>query len=642
MKLFSIVSTARQRGEDASAGWKQWFVFQKKPLESWSTWKKVLFWVYTGLLYGAATFGVAVISLAFAASEYGGEMFESYFEFPLLIFLNALPVLLLGALLYFLLGRAWLAFLLQSIVILGGTFVNWFKLSLRNDPLLFADVLLVREAQNMAGQYEIIPTAGMWLSVAGVLAVTVLFFFFLRGKPHPLVRTGGALAVLIIAFLVSGKYADDNLYSYDAATDNSELISPWSDTQVYISRGFVYPFLHSITDAIDRPPEGYDEDTAAALMEDYEDAHIPEDKKVNVISVMLEAYNDFGKFEEVNLAYDAYEEYHKLEEEGISGNLVTNIFAGGTVDTERCFLTGYSQLSNFRTDTNAYPWYFRDEGYTVEGSHPCFEWFYNRENINQYLGFENYYFVENYYEQFTGGEVALDEVLFPEIIQFYEENKETGKPYFSFNVSYQGHGPYDSEQYWWSPKGTFIDNSDGKLTNSQQCILENYLGSIWNTNQNLAAFFDYFREEEEPVVIVLFGDHNPWMGDDGEIYDALDINMDLSTQEGFLNYYSTRYLIWANDAAKEVLDNDFSGEGPDIGPYFLMNLLFEECGWEGPAFMQMTDEVMDSVQVVHSSGRYVKDGQVEEQLELEDRDLVADYRNAQYYWRKHFYKKEED
>ena len=99
MKLFSIVSTARQRGEDASPGLKQWFVFQKKPLESWSTWKKVLFWVYTGLLYGAATFGVAVISLAFAASEYGGEMFESYFEFPLLIFLNSLPVLLLGALL---------------------------------------------------------------------------------------------------------------------------------------------------------------------------------------------------------------------------------------------------------------------------------------------------------------------------------------------------------------------------------------------------------------------------------------------------------------------------------------------------------------------------------------------------------------
>ena len=58
--------------------------------------------------------------------------------------------------------------------------------------------------------------------------------------------------------------------------------------------------------------------------------------------------------------------------------------------------------------------------------------------------------------------------------------------------------------------------------------------------------------------------------------------------------------------------------------------------------MQMTDTVMESVPVIHSSGLYMKDGKVEEQLDLEDRDLVADDRNAQYYWRKHFYKKEED
>ena len=101
MKLFSIVRPAQKAKDTPVTGWKSWFVFQKKPPEGWSTWKKVLFWVYTGLIYTAATFGVAVVSLAFAASEYGGEMFDSYFEFPLLIFLNVFPVLLLGALLYF-------------------------------------------------------------------------------------------------------------------------------------------------------------------------------------------------------------------------------------------------------------------------------------------------------------------------------------------------------------------------------------------------------------------------------------------------------------------------------------------------------------------------------------------------------------
>ena len=68
------------------------------------------------------------------------------------------------------------------------------------------------------------------------------------------------------------------------------------------------------------------------------------------------------------------------------------------------------------------------------------------------------------------------------------------------------------------------------------------------------------------MVIVLFGDHNPWMGDANSVYSKLGIDLDLSTKEGFLNYYATRYLIWANDAAKEVLGCDFQGEGPRREP----------------------------------------------------------------------------
>ena len=614
---------------------KQFFLFQKGA-KGLSIPRQVSFWLYHGVLYLLANVGLGIGSLWFATGEYGQTMFDSYFEFPTLIWLNVLPVVLLGLLLYFALGRPWLAFLLNGIVVMGLTFVNYFKLLFRNDPLLFADLTLIREAGDMAGKYAVVIQRDMWIAIGSILAVSLLFFFFLRGRPNRWVRLGGAVVVLLAAFLLRTVYLDDDLYEYDAATDNSDQISRWSDTQVYLSKGMLYPFLHSIAEAVDTPPKGYDEEAAAQMMEGYEDADIPEEQKVNVISVMLGAYTDLSRLEEVNLATDVYRVYHELEEEGVAGNLITNIFAGGTVDTERCYLTGYSQLKNFRTNTNAYPWYFRQQGYTVEGSHPCFEWFYNRENVNQYLGFEDYYYVENHYGQFTDGDVALDDVLFPEIIQFYEQNKEeTGKPYFSFNVSYQGHGPYDDSQYWWGEKGTYIVD-DGTLPDASQCILENYLGSIYNTNQNLEAFFDYFRQSDDPTVIVLFGDHKPWLGDDSSVYADLGINLDLSTEEGFYNYYSTRYLIWANDAAKEALGQDFSGEGPEIGPYFLMAQVFEECGWQGPAFMQATQELKERVPVLHASGLYEVDGELIFALEPEEMDLVGDYNNLQYYWRKHF------
>ena len=87
-------------------------------------------------------------------------------------------------------------------------------------------------------------------------------------------------------------------------------------------------------------------------------------------------------------------------------------------------------------------------------------------------------------------------------------------------------------------------------------------------------------------MLAVFGDHKPWLGYSNSAYQELGVNLDTATEEGFYNYYSTRYLIWANDAAKEALGEDFVGEGPDVSSCFLMNLLFDLCGWQGNAWAQ--------------------------------------------------------
>lgn len=53
----------------------------------------------------------------------------------------------------------------------------------------------------------------------------------------------------------------------------------------------------------------------------------------------LEAFADFSRFTGVEGVdwESAYGTYHALESESYTGNLITNIFAGGTVDTERAF-----------------------------------------------------------------------------------------------------------------------------------------------------------------------------------------------------------------------------------------------------------------------------------------------------------------
>ena len=306
------------------------------------------------------------------------------------------------------------------------------------------------------------------------------------------------------------------------------------------------------------------------------------------------------------------------------------------MNTERCFLTGFSSLPNFRGPTNSYVWYFRSQGYQTEGMHPCFDWFYNRLNINEYLGFQNYYFVENYFGELTGNDVGMDRIFFPELIKSYQAATTDGTPYFNFSITYQGHGPYNNDICWWGNKGDFVKD-DGTYTEEQQYILDNYFGSIYDTNQHLKELTDYLRKDDAPVILILFGDHNPWMGDGNSVYDAMGINFDLSTPEGFYNYYSTRYIIWANDAAKAKLGTDLTGEGPTISPNYLMQELFDLCGWDGPASMRALREVKAQIPVINIPTQlYVEKDIVTDTLSDHGQALIDRYNSFQYYYQKHF------
>ena len=104
---------------------------------------------------------------------------------------------------------------------------------------------------------------------------------------------------------------------------------------------------------------------------------------------------------------ELYAPWHELEKNSISGDLLTNIFAGGTVDSEWGFLTGYSRHDDFRVPTDSFVWYLREQGYQTLYDHPGHGWFYNRQNINSYLGFERYRYLEGDYDQLTKAYLSL-------------------------------------------------------------------------------------------------------------------------------------------------------------------------------------------------------------------------------------------
>ena len=606
------------------------FFLKKEPDQGWPIWKYGLYLFYRAamLLCAGLCMGLAVLVLAIG--PFTKEIAVSYLQYWELVVLNIVPVMLLILLFYGITGRAYAAFLIGGGIAFGLSLGNYYKLQFRDDPLYFEDMLILREAKAMASgdHYSLFFDNRIIAALSCLLLGVVLLYFLVPGKAKGWRRrAASSLTAVAVAAVLSPVYLDKKLYD---SVENYEELNRWSPTQNYIAHGFFYPFLHSISDFVEMPPAGYHKSQAVELLDSYQDADIPEDKRVHIIALMREAYVDFSQYDVPGVDVSGYELYHSLEEESYTGNLVTNIFAGGTVDTERCFLTGNYKLHNFRGNTNSYLWYLRDQGYTVEGSHPYFQWFYNRQNINGYMGFAHYRFLEGDFEKRTQATYPEDSILLPEIYSDFQKNKQTGKPYFSFSVNVQSHGPYAT----WDTGSPEYLSQDYSL----ECrnAMNYYLHTIFQTDAELAKLMDKLRADPEPVVLVTFGDHLPWMGDGNAFYQEMGIDIDPGSDDGFLRYYSTRYLIWANDAARAVLGSDVRGEGPDISPCYLMNLVFRQLGWEGPAFLQAMDGMMDVFPVVTTNDRYVVDGALVNEIPPQREALFRDFLYLQQYWRTEF------
>ena len=236
---------------------KQLFLRSRHPGSDCATPKRAGFWCWNLGLYVLALLVVSGISMALSMGPDPASMGVGCWEDPLLVFLNTLPVLALGLLLYGIIGRTQWAFLLTAAIVLGLSAGNYFKLIFRDDPLMFADMLLLQEAGAMAAQYRPVWDHAMILTVLLSAVCFALLWLLARGIPKRWGRVTISLAGLVVCGAMIPVLLNNSLYEGRAA-HYDKIGCSWSVTQQYVSHGFLYPFLHSISEAIDLPPEDYD------------------------------------------------------------------------------------------------------------------------------------------------------------------------------------------------------------------------------------------------------------------------------------------------------------------------------------------------------------------------------------------------
>ena len=501
---------------------------------------------------------------------------------PLLIVLNALPVGLLLLTFAFLFKNVFYSAALVNFFVCALSLFNRVKIEVRDEPVFPRDFALVREVGSAMQTYDIrYPVMAIALVVLTTALLAALGVFVtsrpvsfavlkakvkkdaaavLPGRCWPERIIGAVLSFGVLTALIFTVYASNDLYN------SFHVSNAYYVPSVFNELGFPYCFCHQFTTyPVDRP-EGFSKSEAAGW-ETGEQTGLGQD--VSIIMVMNEAFSDitdqpmFDWTEET----DPLPNLHALQNDphAVSGHIVVPGFAGGTANTEFDVLTGMQTNALSATTTSAMRAVNRNldslfrvfgaDGYRTSFYHPGDAWFYNRENVYRWLGAECEVFARDMENPEYKGRWVTDDYMAGQIEQEFETAVAEGRPLFNYTTTIQNHMSYTADKYGegyvFPPVSTTAD-----ISPETRSMLEVYTEGVRDADAMLGRLTAYFAEREEPVVLVFYGDHLPYLGDNQKGYAELgsEVSIPENEREDILCSYKTPYVLWANDAAADTLN----------------------------------------------------------------------------------------
>ena len=505
---------------------------------------------------------------------------------------------------------------------LWGT-ANYFVSLYRGTPVLPWDLTALETAAAVSGSYSYVPTEPMLVGAVLVLVlIWVLRKEFRKGRflmdRHTAPVRLGCLAVGIACLGVA--VAPERLEELGVQTD------VWDQTGAYRTSGAVAAFLCNLEFLEVDEPEDLSPQRLSWIMDQVE---VPEETAVsvdhpNIVAIMNESWADFEEFGNLSLT-ESVTNYIRSLDNAIWGHTYTSVFGAGTSASEFEFLTGNSMAflpsgsipyqQYILDDSPSLASLLKEEGYRTLAFHPGERTSWQRNQAYPRLGFDAFKCGEDMdvEQTFEHGYVS-DRSDFEQIIWEFE-HKEAGEPLFLFNVTIQSHGSYTVEDY---PAQVQLTDEPGKYPMAEQ-----YLTLVNKTDEAFAMLVDYFSQQEEPTILLMFGDHQPSVEQEflDKAYGVAQADM---TMEQYMDKYRTPFVIWANYPLEE--------EGPEeTSLNFLGQYLLRYAGIEPDPYGQFLWSFQQTIPALTFVG--YTDGLGNAYSHLEDTvytGKIEDYQRLQY------------
>jgi phosphoglycerol transferase MdoB-like AlkP superfamily enzyme len=607
------------------------------------------------LAISAASLAITLVAVALTPDTLGALAAHAASQ-PLFLCFEFLPVFLCTFALYFLSGRVWAAASASSLLFFAMCAVNRFKILLRGDPFVPADLVLGGEVLSIAGTSEMRFGRGIFVLLGALVACNLaLALFTAFPAPAAAPRVIGLVACAALSALAwQNVYASEEAYELIPVEGNAfDMVSEFN------SRGFLFAFLHHAGDLTAKKPEGYTEARALEALAKYggeaggageaEGEAEAEGFRPDVIFLMSEAFWDVTQIPGLAFEEDPIPNFRRLEREAITGNLYVSVFGGGTDNTEFSVLTGHSPANFGAEVTSAYKTLVRHEtdsiaraflraGYRTLALHPNYKWFYNRDNVYKWLGFERFVGLDAFDEARDNvGNYVGDAAMTAKLIEEYEALAASGAPVFAYATSIQNHGPYDGGMIYGQIPENHSVRDGYSLDAAGGMIVTNYVRGLMDADAALGALAGYLEGSARPCVLVFFGDHLPLMGYDYSVYRQLGYTGGPETGlAGFEEIFRERYVIWANGAARGAWAgyDGLRSRPNQMSANYLGGFVLEALGIPGGAYQGMLGWLRGRLPVVQQY--FYSDSSVDGEViphivppGLEG--AMEDYRLAQYY-----------
>ena len=521
---------------------------------------------------------------------------------------NILLFELIAWILFGLIGSARWALRMEAAAAIAFGLTNHYVMQFRSMPFVPWDLLSVKTAASVAGNYDFTPSAR-------VVIVTILYLvniiglrfydFSFKGKKRRVAALVPTTVIIMILIGFVGKLQDESFQT-------KHYLYPFLFTPAYMTKvnGMAVTFAMNLAYIQVELPQGYDVREAAALLAEYEQPDVTEPLNYpNVIVIMDEAFSDLAVLGDVNSNEDYMPFMHQIqqgEKNTVTGNLHVSVCGGNTANTEYEFLTG-NTMAFLPVGSIPYQQYIREEtpslashlselGYVTYAMHPYQAGGWQRDTVYPLMGFDECFFINEFKNISYVRKYVSDYSDFENVIRVLEDKPED-KPAFIFNVTMQNHGGY-TESFENFTEDITVPTANNKT-------LDRYLSLVRLTDEALQDLVEYLKGYDEPTILLFFGDHQP----NNAVAKSFPDNDDTKR-------YEVPYLIWANFDIKEATNTDCSVN-------YLSSHLMEIAGVPTYDYQNFLME-LEQYYPILSAARWELNGDGND-------DMIMEYKRLQYY-----------